>query len=389
MQPVHHLGGLDWDLYCLAAANHVQRHGLADLFVEYLELKLLRCFHRHAIDADDDVSLFEVAFGGRGFRFDAANHHTVLDRVRQLLVVRQRLDADAEPGADDAAFVHQLIGNLARHVDRNGEADAAIDSTNERVDADNAAFNVAKWAAGIAGVDGGIGLQIILISAAGTRPNRRPALRAHKSDGETVVQLIRRSDGDGPLADFDCVTVAEPRGRQVFAVDLDDGHIGARIAADQLAVEFASVFQPYFEFVCVIHHVVVGENVAVGANDHARALAFLVARLRDGKAVLPEEILERRAPELFHAVFIAVGFQAGGRLVLRRDDYDRLTRLRRDFHKGVFEMVRQIEVAVGQRGIVLGPDGRDGDQSGEKQRFQFHNTGLDLPMLAVFNSDAA
>ena len=65
---------------------------------------------------------------------------------------------------------------------------------------------------------------------------------------------------------------------QVFGVDLDHGDVGLRVAANDLGGELAAVLQRDFHLVGVIHHVVVGEDVAVLGDDDARAEAVLARR---------------------------------------------------------------------------------------------------------------
>src|SRR5690606_11410218 len=105
-------------------------------------------------------------------------------------LVRDVLDADAQPAPACAAKFDQLVDNGFREVRRNGEADAdrsARGRKDGRVDADDRTVQVEHRAAGIAAVDGGVGLDEIVIGAGvdiallrGDNPRR---YRATKPEG--------------------------------------------------------------------------------------------------------------------------------------------------------------------------------------------------------------
>ena len=67
------------------------------------------------------------------------------------------------------------------------------------------------------------------------------------------------------------VAVAERGGGQVVGVDLEHGEVGAGIGADDLGLELPPVEQPHRHLVGAVHHVIVGEDVAVLADDEAGA----------------------------------------------------------------------------------------------------------------------
>src|SRR3546814_20233312 len=60
-----------------------------------------------------------------------------------------------------------LVDGIFHHVDRDGEADADIAAAaaqDRRIDADQLALRVDQGAAGIAGIDGGVGLDEVLVA---------------------------------------------------------------------------------------------------------------------------------------------------------------------------------------------------------------------------------
>ena len=87
--------------------------------------------------------------------------------------------------------------------------------------------------------------------------------------------------------------------RQVGGVDLDHRHVGTLVGADDLGREFAPVGQAHRHLVGVRHHVRVGEDVAVRADDEAGARAahrrLVAARrlIRGRDAEATEEVEER------------------------------------------------------------------------------------------------
>ncbi|MNV68720.1 hypothetical protein D3C71_1615890 [compost metagenome] len=90
--------------------------------------------------------------------------------------------------------------------------------------------------------------------------------------------------------------------RQVLEVfQLDQRNIGTRILADHLGVKFATVAQLNLDFVGVIHHVVVGDDVALGRVNHypgAQRLEFLLrALIRPPRFSASAALTHRRALE--------------------------------------------------------------------------------------------
>ncbi|MNG32318.1 hypothetical protein D3C84_1183020 [compost metagenome] len=84
-----------------------------------------------------------------------------------------------------------------------------------------------------------------------------------------MVETERRTDGQHPLTDLELLGVTQLDGRQVLAFDLEQGHVGARIGADQLGLQLAAVRQADDDLVGIGHHMVVGQHVAITGNDEA------------------------------------------------------------------------------------------------------------------------
>src|SRR5208283_1347065 len=157
--------------------------------------------------------------------------------------------------------------DVAGKVGGDGEADALVaarTAVDGGVDADEPAFDIHERAAGVAGVDGGVGLDEVFIvfdaevAAAGG---------ADDAGGDGLADAEGVSDGEHDVPDLGFVAVGHGDDGEVFGVNLDDGDIGLGVAANDLGGECAAILQGDFDFVGVINDVVVGENVAVFGDD--------------------------------------------------------------------------------------------------------------------------
>ncbi len=133
-----------------------------------------------------------------------------------------------------------------------------------------------------------------------------------------MVEAERRTDGQYPLAHLELLGITQLDGRQVLALDLEQGHVGARIGADQLGLQLAAVRQADDDLVGIGYHVVVGQHVAIAGNDEARtqrlglALAVATRRARLLRHVALEELAEHRRQAF------QVGHLPGGHAVVRQ-----------------------------------------------------------------------
>lgn len=127
-----------------------------------------------------------------------------------------------------------------------------------------------------------------------------------------------------PLAHLELLGITQLDGRQVLALDLEQGHVGARIGADQLGLQLAAVRQADDDFVGIGYHVVVGQHVAIAGNDEARtqrlglALAVATRRARLLRHVALEELAEHRR-QAFQVGHLPGGHAAVRQLLLGTD----------------------------------------------------------------------
>src|SRR5439155_22683638 len=123
---------------------------------------------------------------------------------------------------------------------------------------------------------------------------------ADDARGHGAVETEGRADRDHPFADLETVRIPHPYRRQPRRIDLDQREIGASVRADHASLEFAFVVQANGDLIRGVHDMRVGENVAVGTDDEARAerTALEIARAlsagtRRARDEAPEETVDR------------------------------------------------------------------------------------------------
>ena len=93
------------------------------------------------------------------------------------------------------------------------------------VDADDLSLEVQQGAAAVSGIDGGVGLEEVLVAAGIEDP--APVLGADDPLGDGLVEPPRMADGHDPLTHFDLVRIAKGHvGEGAFRGDLDHGQVG-------------------------------------------------------------------------------------------------------------------------------------------------------------------
>ena len=134
------------------------------------------------------------------------------------------------------------------------------------------AVHVDQRAARVAGIDGGVGLDERFELAIG---NDVAADRRDDAGGNGFIQAEGTADGQHPVADVHAVGVAQlGSGQRLLGVDLDHREIGFRIGADHrrsVGHGLGIAHQVDANLVSLVDHVIVGEDVALGIDDHARA----------------------------------------------------------------------------------------------------------------------
>src|SRR5688572_12647957 len=150
-----------------ALTEHGHGYDLARLLEAHPLLELRHVVDRLAVERHDHVPRLDPGLLRRRV-VGVAVHDDSLDLLEpdRVRVFRRRLsDLDAHHGALHVPGLHELLHHRARQVDRNGEAVARVESRlarDGRVDADDLALDVHEWAARIARVDRGVGLDEVM-----------------------------------------------------------------------------------------------------------------------------------------------------------------------------------------------------------------------------------
>ncbi len=199
-----------------------------------------------------------------------------------------------------------LLRDVDGVVHRDGEANAGIVAgvgLDQRVDADELAVLVNQRAAGVAGVDGRVGLNevrvngiarrrtgagaaavtvtiAVTVAAAAIGAGRiaddlRTAGGRHDARCDGLLKAERAADGHNPLADGQLVGIGELDGGKAAGIaQLHHGNVAAGIGADDIRVVLLTV-DGDLQRVGIFDNVVVRDDVAVlGKHDAAAERAF-------------------------------------------------------------------------------------------------------------------
>src|SRR5262249_13776332 len=143
----------------------------------------------------------------------------------------------------DRAVLDELIHHAVRHVDRDGESDADVAAAareNGGVDADQLAPEIDERAPRVAGGDGGVRLDEVLVPIG---IDARAGEAADDSRGHRVLKPERIADGDHKIAHLDLGRVAQGDLGEVVRLDLEYRDIGRLVAADDLRLQVATVLK--------------------------------------------------------------------------------------------------------------------------------------------------
>jgi len=302
----------------LAVANHAQRDLGSRSHFAHRYLKRAAVDYFSVVDAGDDVALLEsAAAGGRIGRYLGNNRAGGVVEVEEVGVLgRYVVHADAEIAMLDLAVLDQLLGGGADDLRGNrkscaGERSAVGDD--EGVDADQFAMRVDQCAAGVAGIDGRVGLDEITRLARVVGVGVGAVKRADDAarDGKRKVSE-GTAEGEHGLAGLQPGGVAPGDAGQVGSVDLDDRNVVELVDTDDFAVENAAVMQRDLDVGGAIDDVVVGDDVSVRRDDDAAADAVLDLRALRLHGELAEELLDAGGQSLHHAAG-GVVFAGGAR----------------------------------------------------------------------------
>jgi hypothetical protein len=138
-----------------------------------------------------------------------------------------------------------------------------------RVDADELAIEGDERSARVAGVDGCVGLDVVLVAFLA---EAAAAKRTDDARGHGLAEAEWIADGDDVISDLQPIGIADLDGGQVLASHAQHGDVGGRIAADQPRRQATPILKRDDYLAGIFDHVVVCENVTGGAvDDHTRA----------------------------------------------------------------------------------------------------------------------
>ena len=218
---------------------------------------------------------------------------------------RHLLEGHAQPASGDAAVVPELRQQLLDEVDGDGEPDADVASASTvdgGVHPHDLAAMVDERAAGIARVDGCVGLDEVVVGAGADTAS----FGADDPGSDRAVQSERVADGQHSFADLQPVRVSQGRGGQRIArVDPHQRDVGLLVRADDLPLELVLVGEGDGDDAVLMarHHVVVGQDQALGIDDHPRPerlgpAAGRGGRARGSKGTRHAEVLEELPPRI-------------------------------------------------------------------------------------------
>ena len=189
----------------------------------------------------------------------------------------ERATADAHIAVLIFAIGDQGGDYTLHNVDGDGETHAAVRAAfgaDLRVHADDFALFVEQWPTGIAGVDGGVGLDRVGDAEIATRRNRATN-GADNAAGQGSFQAEGVADGGHahPNDDLLHATHAHRNQRVARWVNAQHRKIAVHVGANHLGNRDCAVTKGDLHLVCAFHHMVVGDNMPVEIPDKAGAAA--------------------------------------------------------------------------------------------------------------------
>ena len=262
---------------------------VAGLVLVHDDADVLRIGDLLTVDGDDEVSaeldgrIADVGLLGAAAQAGALGSSAGKDALDEDSVIGVEAHLRSEVGADgvghnaerraaDLSIFCEIGEDGFRGVDGNGEADSgaligAI-GCDHGVDADDFAVRVEQRTAGVAGVDGCIGLNGVF--------NGRAAFAADGANGgddaggHGSAQAERIADGVDLLADIEAGGSGKRNGLQIGRVDLEESEVMDLVGSDDACLITALVGELNFNAaVGSIDNVEVGEDVAAVIEDEA------------------------------------------------------------------------------------------------------------------------
>ncbi len=157
------------------------------------------------------------------------------------------------------------------------------------INTDEATIDIDERAARVPRIDRGIGLNKIFVTLDIGKDPDVTTLRTDDPARNRFADPKGIANGKHAVAHFDLGRVRKGDGRKVFRFDLDYCDVGLFVTTDDLTGKLPTIGQRHGDGDGAIDNVVVGCDVAVLANDHARAESALRYQANFGSATLPIE----------------------------------------------------------------------------------------------------
>ena len=229
--------------------------------------------------------------------------------------------SELSPG--HGAALTQLGLDVLDHIHGDGETDphgATAAAEDGRVHSDHLPIKIDKWPAGVARVNGGVGLNEIGVI---DNTDIAAAAGAYNACRDGVRQAEGVANGQYPFAHLDDVGISKPERGQAVCLDFDQRHVRFGVAADQFGFKFAAIGKLHCDLAVfeVSHDMVVRHDVPARVDDETASLAHggfaghlessrrTSARLGLAAAEAPraEEELEQIIRKAFREAFLHLG----------------------------------------------------------------------------------
>jgi len=288
----------DLDIQALAAAEDGEGDDVAGVVGVHGVGEILRGGDLLAVEGDDEiaaehdllvavvsdlVSAAKASLGCGAVGEDALDEDAVVGGEADLLgdVRADGEGDDVERRAAGVAVFFEVVEDALGGVDGDGKADAggllgaAVGvGGDEGGDADDLAARVEERAAGVAGVDGGVGLDGVFDLVAGGHGDGADS--GDNAAGHGPAEAEGVADGIDALADDEVGGVGEDGGLEVGnIVDLEEGEVVVAVDVDDGGFVLAAVGEGDLDGLGVVDDVIVGEDVALLVEDEAASLPLL------------------------------------------------------------------------------------------------------------------
>jgi len=142
---------------------------------------------------------------------------------------------------------------------------------------------------------------------------QRSAQGADDTSRHGGLETERAADGHHQLPDAQTGGVAEFGAGEIVAVGLDHGQVSRRVGADDSPAEFVAGGQAHLNAVLSLHDMVIGEQEAIGSEDHARAGTLLSAaagtKVDDGRTEAFSDAYNHAGVGVKRFLFFPIGLE--------------------------------------------------------------------------------